>query len=290
MSTLSETAPTAPVSDNDIEFYKQHGYWVSPLIVPGEVLDAAERGMKRFYAEDVDHVLEWDRRTDRDQIPLGTYSHWGWRPQHGDIMRKNDYTSLRVDELARLAHFPVIATCAARLSGSDQLRLWHDQLLYKPADTVNDSANVKWHTDLFYWKTCSSKEMLTAWIPFADVTPDDGAMAIVDGSHLWSDDVDIDWSGAPFSIINEVLSDHDAELVPISLKRGQVSFHHCKTIHGSGANRGTKPRRSFVVHFQQGTNRYIEGGYHHPNDDLVRRTATGSPDYSDPDISPQLYP
>ena len=289
MSTLGDvTSP--PVNDGDIEFYNDHGYWVSPPIVPDDVLDTAEEGMERFYAEDVDHVLEWDRRVDRDRLPLGTYSHWGWRPAHGEIMRKNDYTSLRVDELARLAHFPVIAACAARLSGSEQLRLWHDQLLYKPVDTGNDPANVKWHTDLFYWKTCSSQEMLTAWIAFADVTEDDGAMAIVDGSHRWSDDVGIQWDGVPFSIIDTVLAEHEAELVPICVKRGQVSFHHCKAIHGSGPNRGKKPRRSFVVHFQPGTNHYVERGHYHPNDDLVRRTANGEPDYSDPQISPQLYP
>jgi hypothetical protein len=183
-----------------------------PPIVPDDVLDTAEDGMERFYAEDVGHVLEWDRRVDRDRLPLGTYSHWGWRPVHGEIMRKNDYTSLGVDELARLAHFPVIAACAARLSGSDQLRLWHDQLHYKPV----------------------------------------------------------------------VLAEHEAELVPICVKRGQVSFHHCKAIDGSGPNRGKKPRRSFVVHFQPGTNHYVERGHYHPNDDLVRRTVNAEPDYSDP--------
>ena len=291
MTTLRDgTAVTAPVTDRDAEFYKDHGYWVSPRMVPDSTLDAAERGMERFYAEDVDHVLEWDRRTDRDRIPLGMYSHWGWRPAHGDIMRKNDYTSLRVDKLARLAGFPVIAACAARLSGSRQLRLWHDQLLYKPVDTGNNPANVRWHSDLFHWKTCSSEEMLTAWIPFADVTEDDGAMAVVDGSHRWSDDAGIDWNTVPFSIIDDVLADHDAKLVPICLKRGQVSFHHCKTIHGSGPNHGKKARRSFVVHFQTGINHYVDRGYHHPNDDLVRRGPDGTPDYSDPEISPQLYP
>ena len=47
-------------------------------------------------------------------------------------MRKNDYTTLRVRELAELARYPLIAACAARLSGAACLRLWHDQLLYKP--------------------------------------------------------------------------------------------------------------------------------------------------------------
>ena len=70
MTTLGDaTAVTAPVTDRDVEFYNEHGYWVSPPMVPDDTLDAAERGMERFYAGDVDHVLEWDQRTDRDQNP-----------------------------------------------------------------------------------------------------------------------------------------------------------------------------------------------------------------------------
>jgi Phytanoyl-CoA dioxygenase (PhyH) len=289
--TASELGPaTAPVADSDVEFYAEHGYWVAPVIIPDDLLDAAERGMERFYARDVDHVLEWDRCNDIDGFPAGRYSHWGWRPSYGDVMRKNDYTSLRVDELGALAHCAVVAACAARLSGFSQLRLWHDQLLYKPVGSGNTLANVKWHTDRFYWQTCASEDMLTAWIPFGDVSERDGAMCVLDGSHRWSDEVDVDWSNAPFAVIDEVANKHHASLVPICLKRGQVSFHHCKTIHGSGPNSGEVPRRSFVIHFQPGTNQYVERGYHHPNDDLVRRLPDGTPDYSDPDISPQLYP
>lgn len=99
----------------------------------------------------------------------------------------------------------------------------------------------------------------------------------------------VDWKSAPFSIIDQVVADRHAKLVPIVLKRGQVSFHHCKVVHGSGANRGRAPRRSLVVHFQAGSNRYVERGYHHASDILVRRTPTGEPDYADPDICPQLY-
>ncbi|HXW82678.1 MAG TPA: phytanoyl-CoA dioxygenase family protein [Acidimicrobiales bacterium] len=289
--TQSPPSPASLVTDADIAFYREHGYWVSPPFIPDEPLDIAEQGMYRLYADDVDHLLDWDRRSDLDSFPPGRYSHWGWRPSHGDVMRKNDYSSLRVTNLAQLVRFPLIAACAARLSGNDELRLWHDQLLYKPVDTGRNQANVQWHTDRFYWLTCSSEDMFTAWIPFADVSQENGAMSVVDGSHRWSDELDIDWQNAPFSVIGDVLSARGAELVSVSLKRGQVSFHHCKTIHGSGPNRSREPRRSLVVHYQPGSNHYlVERHRRHPNDDLVRRTEEGDPDYSDPDVCPELYP
>jgi hypothetical protein len=41
---------------DDLAACHDHGFWVSPVIVPGAVLDAAERGMRRFYAGERDAV------------------------------------------------------------------------------------------------------------------------------------------------------------------------------------------------------------------------------------------
>ena len=186
-------------SDEDISFYDKHGYWVSPVIIPDAILAVAERGMARFYADDVDKHLALDSAPPTSRaLGLKPYSHWGWRPEDGNVMRKNDYTTLRVRELAELARYPLIAACAARLSGAASLRLWHDQLLYKPTDTEGDAGNVAWHTDRYFWQTCSSENMLTAWIPFADVSRSDGAMSMVDGSNRWTDQLQIKWESAPF--------------------------------------------------------------------------------------------
>src|SRR5688500_18443372 len=109
---------------DDIAFYRANGYWISPVILPDEVLDAAERGMARRYADDHDPT--------RPDIP-GTR---GWQPSDGDVLRKTDYGSLRVDELADLVRHPAMGATAAALSGADGIRLWHDQLLYKPVDRI----------------------------------------------------------------------------------------------------------------------------------------------------------
>lgn len=42
---------------DDIAFYQKHKYWISPVIVPADILDTAEHKMERFYADDHDHVL-----------------------------------------------------------------------------------------------------------------------------------------------------------------------------------------------------------------------------------------
>jgi ectoine hydroxylase-related dioxygenase (phytanoyl-CoA dioxygenase family) len=74
-----------------------------------------------------------------------------------------------------------------------------------------------------------------------------------------------------------------------------MSFHHCRTYHGSGANVSGRPRRAISFHLQDGGNEYrtyplATGGvveYNH--DTLVRRTPDGRPDYADPDFCPVLW-
>ena len=79
------------------------------------------------------------------------------------------------------------------------------------------------------------------------------------------------------------------------IPKGHMSFHHCRTYHGSGANLSTEPRRAISLHLQDGENAYREfrladGGlaaYNH--DELVRKTADGKPDYADPAFCPVVW-
>lgn len=264
----------------DVACYRAHGYWISPPIVPDEVLDAAQRGMDRYYAGDYD----------ADPPGIG-----GFRPGT-EGLRKNDYASLRVAELFALVAYPTIAATAAVLSGSDGIRLWHDQLLYKPPDGPGVAANVGWHTDRQYWLSCSSDDMLTAWVGFHDVDPAGGSVSFMDGSHRWQvagiDFFRQDLDGMAADLARQ---GHELSVRPTTMRRGQVSFHHCRTVHGSGPNRGTQPRRSLAIHLQPAGNRWREyrtadGGIaRHGNDRLVR-SASGVPDYTDPVICPTLWP
>jgi hypothetical protein len=267
----------------DVEFFWENGYWVSPLILPAEVLDAAERGMQRFYAGDHDATLP--------DVP-GVRG--GWRPEHGDVLRKNDYASLRVRELSDLVKYPLIGATAALLAEVPGIRLWHDQLLYKPVDRAGTPARVGWHTDRQYWQSCSSEKMLTAWVGFHDVDESGGAVSFLPGSHRWEVS-GLDFFSQDTAALESAMAAQGFDVRPVTprLRRGQVSFHHCRTVHGSGPNRSGEARRSIAIHLQPDDNRYrpaTDGTRaYHPNDDLVR-VADGMPDYTDPDICPRLWP
>jgi hypothetical protein len=266
---------------SDIAAYREHGFWISPVILPDPVLDAAERGMERFYAGE----------RDADLPDVG-----GWRSTDGLGLRKNDYSSLVMRELADLVGHSMIAASGARLSGSPTIRLWHDQLLYKPVDAAGMSANVGWHTDRQYWLSCGSDEMLTAWVAFHDVDEASGSVSFLDGSHRWNVD-GLDFFAQDLGRLADHIPHQGfaAQVRPTTMRRGQVSFHNCRTVHGSGPNRGAVPRRSLAIHLQPGDNRWrrhvgSDGQVtRHGNDRLVRRI-DGVPDYTDPRICPRLWP
>ena len=139
--------------------------------------------------------------------------------------------------------------------------------------------------------------MLTAWIPFHDCSDEMGTITMIDGSQHWPDNTQtLDFFSSDLEGLEKkfVTGGQEVVQVPMNLKKGQVSFHHCLVIHGSGPNRSPNPRRSIAVHLQDEANRWQE--YHfpdgrladHDNDRLVRQV-DGHPDYTDPQICPILY-
>ncbi|MDQ3803385.1 MAG: phytanoyl-CoA dioxygenase family protein [Acidobacteriota bacterium] len=271
-------------SQDDIAHFEEYGWVTSPRLLPEDLLDEAAEAVEAYYLGERDHLL-----------PLqGGFL--DWRPEHGDGLRLNDYVSLQSDSLRKLVCWPELGRAAAALMGAGQVRLFHDQLITKPPASLGVDTTIGWHTDKSYWKTCSSERMLTAWIPLQDCAEPSGPLAVVDRSHRWEG---TDWMT---TFVLQDLASIESRLGrpinarPLLLRRGQVSFHHARTIHGSLPNRTETFRTALTVHLQDGDNRYQrfvdEGGrlQVHVNDVLCRRSPGGDPDYADPSICPALWP
>jgi len=274
-------------SDEDVQFYQEHGYYHSRTLFSAEEMDAVLAASERFYAGEVDEPSVEVPYLDR------------FRPKesYGAGLRKSDYSSMYSHGLRWLVTHPLLGAIAARLSGSPHIRLWHDQLLYKPPQDPLKPTNVGWHTDRGYWKTCTSPDMLTAWIPFHDCDTEMGTITMIDGSQHWPDNTNnLDFFSSDLDGLERKFSTGGQPIikVPMSLLKGQVSFHNCLTIHGSGPNLSAQPRRAIAVHLQDEANRYQEYTYpdgrpaQHANDHLCRQV-DGFPDYTDPDFCPVLY-
>jgi len=184
----------------------------------------------------------------------------------GEIAR-DDGTSLTQMIQAYRAHptfeehiyTPAIAQIAGELMSDSQVRLWHDQVIYKGART---GGGVGWHQDQGYWQHVAPADMVTCWLALDDCNEENGCMMMLDGSHKWGLlDEDQAFAGPDIEAALQHLPEQyrgQNQMVPMKMKAGQASFHHCLTFHGSYENRSDRPRRCVITHFLNGHSRYVE--------------------------------
>ena len=167
----------------------------------------------------------------------------------------------------RLLYLPPVALAISQLAHHGDIQIWHDQIQYKPP---HHGGINNWHQDAPYWPVIKPETPVTAWIALDDVDESNGCMWMVPGSHKWGNhikrleknpkenffDVGRDFSPPPGSEIDRV------DVIPWPVRRGEVSFHHSMTWHGSHENRSDRPRRAIALHFMTGDARFVKSGQH----------------------------
>ena len=156
----------------------------------------------------------------------------------------------RIDEAFHdLLFHEAVGRPVAQLLDSSQVRLWHDQVFYKPP---KHPGVVTWHQDYSYWTRTTPARHVTVWIGLDDSTEESGCVRFVPGSHRWEllpkldllDDMD-----QIEGILSPAQKEQFAAQTPMVLKAGECSFHHSHTLHGSFGNAADHPRRAIVLNF-----------------------------------------
>jgi ectoine hydroxylase-related dioxygenase (phytanoyl-CoA dioxygenase family) len=282
-------------TDDEVAQYAARGWYLTRKLLSDDEVDELVDASERFYAGERDRTL-----------PLRPPRLAYWEPEHGAVQRHNDYIHYEHEAIARILRKPIIGAVAARLAQADEIRVFQSTLIYKPPRPDEPTNIVPWHFDKHYWQSSTSERMLTAFIPFHDCDERMGTITMVDGSHLWREVGADDSTTRHFAErskedLERLLENNAAHngapvrKVPMNIPKGHMSFHHCRTYHGSGPNRSDRPRRAISFHLQDGENEYrrfhLSDGsvvrYNH--DVLVRQTAAGLPDYADPAFCPVLW-
>ena len=176
-----------------------------------------------------------------------------------------------------LVHNPVIAGEIAQLLRAKEVRLWHDQIQYKPAG--KGGVNF-WHQDSLYWPLVTPKNtQVTAWIALDDVDEENGCMWMVSNSHAWGDHIEYLHSLKPagFRSMPETYRSRASKMKPCPVPRGTVHYHHALTWHGSDENLSDRPRRAIALHFMDEQTNYTSTGRGHPMDAFVAGLSEGDP-------------
>lgn len=160
---------------------------------------------------------------------------------------------------------PKITQLVAQLMDTDTIRVWHDQVQYKPPQLGGPT---HWHQDHPYWPIIQPADLVSAWVALEDAVVENGCMSMVPRSHTWGRYKDgtigtdeTDYSPAPepgFLPAGERI-----ETVPCEVPAGGVVFHHCLTWHGAPPNRSDRGRPAIAVHYMPGYTRYEPTGAGH---------------------------
>ena len=127
------------------------------------------------------------------------------------------------------------------LLGTPDIRLFHDQALYKPALHGDE---VPWHQDNGYWKF-DPPNAISLWMALDDADTSNGCMRFIAGSHK---------GGQAGHVQREFVSvlhaDADESLAtPVPVAAGSAVIHHCQTLHNTKPNLSTRQRRAWVRHY-----------------------------------------
>jgi phytanoyl-CoA hydroxylase len=158
---------------------------------------------------------------------------------------------------------PRVCEEIAQLCDTDTVRIWHDQIQYKPPVTGGPTG---WHQDHPAWPVIQPADLVSAWIALDDAVIENGCMWMVPGSHKWGNQQKYMRSDAQFMPYHTEPSllppGAEVKAVPFEIKKGQVGYHHSLTWHGSPHNRSERKRRAIAVHYMPGHVRYVPSAHH----------------------------
>lgn len=185
---------------------------------------------------------------------LERYERSSGGPLRGELRHKSH---LLFRFLSDVVHDTRVVDAIEDLYGPDLL-CWSSNFFIKEARTP---AYVSWHQDSTYWGL-SSPDVVTAWIALTPSNADNGAMAVIPGTHTM-DQVPHRDTFADANLLTrgqEVAVDVDpASASRLDLEPGEMSLHHVRLIHGSPPNPSDGRRIGFAIRYIPTSVRQLHG-------------------------------
>ena len=167
---------------------------------------------------------------------------------------------------------------AKQLIGA-QVELDYDQFLAKRPR--KGGAAFAWHQDLGYWPTGTPDTITTTCsLALDDADKENGCLQVVPGSHLEKGlrshrpmlavVGDTGNREESHTLTIDLREDDEVTLLPV--KRGSISVHNEKIVHGSGGNQSDRWRRTYIIaHRSRQTVKYERSiGFTHSHNDTIQ--------------------
>ncbi|WP_153799816.1 phytanoyl-CoA dioxygenase family protein [Foetidibacter luteolus] len=135
------------------------------------------------------------------------------------------------------------AKIAADLLGVDNVRIYHDQALFKEPG----GGPTPWHQDQYYWPI-DTHNTVTLWMPMVDIDVDMGMLTFASGSHTKGYVFDTAISDESETAFDNFVKDNQYNIVrPNHMNAGDATFHYGFTIHNAPGNNSDMMREVMTI-------------------------------------------
>jgi ectoine hydroxylase-related dioxygenase (phytanoyl-CoA dioxygenase family) len=135
------------------------------------------------------------------------------------------------------------ARIAADLLGVDNVRIYHDQALFKEPG----GGPTPWHQDQYYWPV-DTPNTVTMWMPLVDIDEDLGMLTFASGSHKNGVVFDYEISDESEAEFDKYVRDNKYTVSRArSMNAGDATWHYGYTIHNAPGNTSNVMREVMTI-------------------------------------------
>lgn len=155
------------------------------------------------------------------------------------------------------------AKIAADLLGVSNVRIYHDQALYKEPG----GGFTPWHQDQYYWPLDTSNT-ITMWMPLIDITEDMGMLTFASGSHIEGSVKNVAISDESEAALNAHIANKGYPITRAqTMNAGDATWHYGWTLHTAPGNNSAITREVItIIYFADGAHVTNPINEHQEND------------------------
>ena len=136
-----------------------------------------------------------------------------------------------------------LAKIAADLMGVENVRLYHDQALFKEPG----GGPTPWHQDQYYWPI-DTNNTITMWMPLIDIDVEMGMLTFASGSYTEGAVFNFEISDESESAFDDYVKEHKFPISRAnSMKAGDATWHRGFTMHHANGNNSNKMREVMTI-------------------------------------------
>lgn len=245
--------PDYGLTQEQVDQYRRDGFIELDDVITGAALDALRRAVELAVESE-----SKDAAPAAEGTSLATYQ---------KIFNQKVNLWQRHPDVAQFVLSPSLGRIARQLEGV-QMRLWHDQALFKEPGKGNNKT--PWHQDAVYWPHVDRWRTTTIWIALRDATTQNGCMAFIPGSHALGPLPTVDLSN-PGDLFESAPHLRPAKAQVRPLKAGSVTFHSGLCFHYAGPNKSDHAREAFAIIYMPDGTRF-DGQRHVVTEDMGLET------------------